>query len=412
MTSFNLREISFPVFCLIVIYAISSWVDVISVRAEVPFMMNELPEGWNLPSYLSFANILTNVGPALYLIICRLYQGKNKAEERNTHNRKDIILSFAIISIEIVSMILISFFWNRTTYIGGSNHSIALMVLLFFSGLCSSLSNLVYLPYMARFSTRYISAYYLGNGLGGFIPGLIGLGQGLGGDPTCLNVTVLTNSSCSTGSCSDSLSQYKLVPQYSPPRFSVQIYFIIVSCLLVASLISFYCLNYTSLRQHQVLRNCSQTEHFIQGKEKDADHSKEIKNLEESITPAPVKDQKYSKYKFVIYLLLTGIVHAVMFGFFPSIQPFSSLPYGGAVFNLAIRLSFMCSALASIATMFISRPPEKLLFGITLVGLISFVYQFVLALQSPSPVLQNETIGAVLVVCLFCKHILLVRIRD
>ena len=400
MTVFKLKEISFPVFCLVAIYAISSWVDVISVRVEIPFMINELPEGWNLPSYFSLANLLTNVGPALYLIICRLYQRKTKAEESNTHSQKDIVLSFAIISIEIVSMILISFFWNHTTFIGRTHHSIALMVLLFFSGLCSSLSNLVFLPYMARFSTRYISAYYLGNGLGGFIPGLIGLAQGLGGDPTCLNVTVLANNSCSASYCSNSSLQHKLVPQYSPPRFSVQIYYIIISCLLMASLISFYCLNYTSLRQHQILRKRSQTEHFVQGNEKDADHLKEMKNVEQLITPAPDKDQKYSTYKFVLYLSLTGIVHAVMFGFFPPIQPFSSLPYGGAVFNLAIRLSFMCSALGSIATMFLPRPSEKVLFGITLVGLISFVYQFVLALQSPSPILQHETFGAVLVVCL------------
>ena len=37
---------------LIAIFAIGSWIDLNGVWVELPLLVNRLPEGWNLPTYV------------------------------------------------------------------------------------------------------------------------------------------------------------------------------------------------------------------------------------------------------------------------------------------------------------------------------------------------------------------------
>ena len=399
MTCKRFNEVSYLVFILIAFYTSSSWIDVVGVRIEMPLMINVVPEGWKIASYVSLVTQLANVGPILYTIVSKVRSRINKRKASNYHSKKDVVLSFAIISIEVVSMLLISIFWNHPTYVSGKKHSVVLMVLLCCSGLCSCLSSLVFLPYMARYPAHYISAFYLGNGLSGIIPGFIGMSQGLGEEPTCLNVTVFANKSCSTSNCTDSSLQYKLIPQYPPPRFSVQVYFIIISCLLVASLVSFCCLNYTRLRRHQVPRDnlCQAAEEQVEEQDVPPDQTIVEKTF---IYIIKVDKKVYSTMELALYLSALGISQFALFGFLPSILPYVCLPYGNKVFNITVRLSYVYGGLVSVLTLFIPRPSEKVVLVFGLFGLTGFVYLLVLGLQSPHPILQHEIAGYVLVVCI------------
>ena len=390
MTYLNFSNLSLPVFTLIALYSISSWIDVVGLRVEVPFMINYVPEGWTFPSYISLTTQLANIGPLIYSIISKVQSGKTKAT--NNPGKRDIVLSFIIISIEIVSMFLISLFWNHPTSVYGKKHSVVLMVLLCCSGLCSCLSSLVFLPYMARYPAPYISAYYLGNGLSGIIPGFIGISQGLGEEPTCLNVTVFVNKSCSTSNCTDSSLQYKLIPQYPSPRFSVQVYLMVICFLLLISLISFYCLNYTRLRRHQVFQtNLSVIEEIVKN-DNEKTRNNSINDLQTSMT------KTFTTWNLSFCLIVFGITQATGYGCLPAIQPYLYLPYGSMIFNLSIRLSFICGSLGALSTLFIRQQSERIVMCVSLLGLLAFIYQFALALQSPHPILQHHVAGSILVV--------------
>lgn len=41
------------VFLLVVLFAISSWIDINGLWVELPIMVQQLPEGWHLPSYMT-----------------------------------------------------------------------------------------------------------------------------------------------------------------------------------------------------------------------------------------------------------------------------------------------------------------------------------------------------------------------
>ena len=394
----NLSEVSLPVFILISIFSISSWADVVGLWVEMPLMINELPEGWSLPSYMSLVVQLANVGPFVYFIGFNIYSRQKKAIGNDIHNKTDIILTFAIISMEILSMFLMSLFWNTTNFVGGKNRSTTLLLLLFCSGLCSCLSSLVFLPYMARYPEHYISAYYVGNGLCGIIPGLIGLSQGVGGEPKCVNATLLANESCGNISCEDP-QQFQLIPKYHPPNFSVQVYLIIMCCLLAISLISFYCLNYTKLVQHQISKNESDKNQrmFAVMNELGNQQSKELTENCNLMFEMNAKT-KQSPCELIYLLFMTGIVNAVFFGAIPSILPFSCLPYGNVTYNLSLRLSHIVGAFASISNLYIPQPNGKVMTAIVSVGLLSSAYHVILALQSPHPILHYEIAGSFLVV--------------
>ena len=49
----NLDQVSWIVYVLVMLFGISSWIDINGLFVELPLMVNVLPEGWNLPSYIS-----------------------------------------------------------------------------------------------------------------------------------------------------------------------------------------------------------------------------------------------------------------------------------------------------------------------------------------------------------------------
>uniref|UniRef100_A0A3Q3JPB1 Riboflavin transporter n=1 Tax=Monopterus albus TaxID=43700 RepID=A0A3Q3JPB1_MONAL len=48
---------------LMALFAMGSWISVNSLWVELPVIVNVLPEGWNLPAYLSVLTALGNLGP-------------------------------------------------------------------------------------------------------------------------------------------------------------------------------------------------------------------------------------------------------------------------------------------------------------------------------------------------------------
>ena len=56
-------------YILILIFNLSTWIDLISVWIELPLIVNSAPERWALPSILSLAISLANIFPILVVIL-------------------------------------------------------------------------------------------------------------------------------------------------------------------------------------------------------------------------------------------------------------------------------------------------------------------------------------------------------
>lgn len=67
-----LKEISIPTYVAVMCFAMSSWIDINGAWVEVPLLVNELPESWNLPSYLVILIQIANVGPLIYTVAKKL----------------------------------------------------------------------------------------------------------------------------------------------------------------------------------------------------------------------------------------------------------------------------------------------------------------------------------------------------
>ena len=48
-----LKEISVPVYILVMLFALASWIDINGLWVELPLLVEQSPEGWSLPSYLT-----------------------------------------------------------------------------------------------------------------------------------------------------------------------------------------------------------------------------------------------------------------------------------------------------------------------------------------------------------------------
>ena len=92
--------------------------------------------------------------------------------------------------------------------------------------------------FVARFRDIYLTSYLIGEGLSGFLPSLLALTQGVGGNPEC----VATSSINSTED---------LVPFYPPARFSITLFFVAMSVLMLSSALGFIGLDRSAIAKHQ-----------------------------------------------------------------------------------------------------------------------------------------------------------------
>lgn len=145
---------------LTVAFGVSSWVTVNGIFAELPLIIDQLPEGWAVASKLGLAIQAANIGPAVY-----------RGVRPNFRSLRPVI--YGIIGMGAVSMLLLARFWGVTAEFGGSHHSIALILFTFTAALCDCTSSLVYWPFVGAFPSEYVSGLALGENLSGVVASLL-----------------------------------------------------------------------------------------------------------------------------------------------------------------------------------------------------------------------------------------------
>lgn len=366
-------------------FGLGSWVAVNGLWVELPLIVNTLPEGWELPSYLTVIIQLANLGPLLVTLMHRLCPGRLK---------EDVVI-YSILSIGIVSCILLVFFWDRTTMVSGAVHSTAFFIITFFLALVDCTSSVTFLPFMMQLPAKYITTYFIGEGLSGFIPGVVALAQGVG-------LAKCVNSTQTASNHSNSEDLWSLQTQYLPPNFSTEVFFVFLALMMCVSLAAFVALNRLPRTFEMSTENlvpetpvpsvCSGVDN--PGAETDSDGCRSDGAAEDTSQERP----KNSMAQLVFIYAVVLWVNAATNGLLPSVQTYSCMPYGNLAYHLSAALSSVANPLACTVAMFVQNRSLLFLGLLTLLGTGFGSYNMAMAAMSPCPLFQGSLLGEILIV--------------
>ncbi|XP_025409607.1 solute carrier family 52, riboflavin transporter, member 3-A isoform X2 [Sipha flava] len=327
-------------------FGIGSWILVNSLYTQFPLLVQNAPEGWNLPSYLSIAVQTGNLGPLLY-----------SAWRKKFGNQYDRPLIISILILGIISMFLLAMFYDVTGIIFGKSHSIVLCIFTFTIALVGCTSSVLFIPSLSHYSDIYLVTYMVGEGISGFVPSLIAIIQGIG-TTTCYTV--------------ERNGQNITEKAQTNANFSSGIFFTIIGIIMCISTVSYLFLEY--------LPNCK--------KEK-------IQTKPESVEAHGTKSIHNSN---ILLLVIQGVIVFFSNGLMPSIQSYSCLPYGYIAYHLATNLSNMANPIACFVAFYTNRTSKSVIYVLCSICIVSTIYMLMTAFTSPSPPLNNSIIGVILIV--------------
>ncbi|XP_031730548.1 riboflavin transporter 2 [Anarrhichthys ocellatus] len=378
------------------LFGMGSWVSINGLWVELPLVVPHIPEGWYLPSYLSVLIQMANVGPLFVTLMHRFRPG--------ALNEAAVI--YAIIGLGTAASFLLAFFWKETVVVAGAPRSVALLVLTFFIATVDCTSSVTFLPFMMRLKARYLTTYYIGEGLSGLLPALVALIQGVG-VVHCINSTGSFNHTLNS---SDSSVTFDLRAQYQPANFSAEVFFFFLSAMMLVCLVAFLLLNY----HPSVARERPSGRYTNEGKEKSEKDRKwaEQKPMMDPYRPASQKRRSsfgtglYSwtqvLYIFVILAWANALTNVVL----PSVQSYSCLPYGSNTYHLSATMAAVANPLACFIAMFFPVRSLLLMGALTVTGSGVGAYIMGMAALSPCPLLVHGTSGGVVIVLAWVLFIL------
>ncbi|KAM5246458.1 solute carrier family 52, riboflavin transporter, member 3 [Ctenodactylus gundi] len=387
---------------LVSVFGVGSWVAINGLWVELPLLVTELPEGWNLPSYITVVIQLANIGPLVVTLLHRFRPGC----------LSEVSIIFAILLVGTAACILLAFLWNVTSRVLGGHHSLAFILLTFFLALVDCTSSVTFLPFMSRLPAHYLTTYFTGEGLSGLLPALVALAQGAG-ISTCVNVsessdatrspvtTQETHNTQGLGSPSVWTPGGHLESQYLPARFSTLVFFLLLAAMMACCLAAFFFLerqhwaqpgSIEDLLQSQVtLNSIRPREEKSAGPLGMADSSQSKACLEE-------KAAALHPAQLAFVYVLVAFANALTNGVLPSVQTYSCLPYGSLAYHLSATLSAMANPLACFLSVFLPNRSLPFLGVLMVLGTGFGAYNMAMAVMSPCPLLQGHWGGEVLIV--------------
>ncbi|XP_026546662.1 solute carrier family 52, riboflavin transporter, member 2-like [Notechis scutatus] len=375
MSSTSQRSPALLPHVLVALFGMGSWVSVNSLWVELPVVVKRLPEGWNLPAYLSVLIALGNLGPVSVALIHHF--APKRLKER--------WLIHAIQALATATALLLALLWDHTAVVAGQPRSVAFLVLAFLLALACCTSNVSFLPYMYQFPPLFVRTFFIGQGLSALLPCVLALGQGVG-QLECPNGT--------WGNASQ--------PRYLQENFSAGTYFGLLVALLVGSALAFLALVLWHGRREGPKERVPP-----EGRT----GPEEVYPLRDDSDPAlhdgtnegpPGRDSTPLLIFWTgrnIYLLgLLGVSNALTNGVLPSVQSYSCLPYGNTAFHLSVVFGNIANPVACFVAMFLLSRSLLALSIISAAGCVFGAYLMGLAVLSPCPPLQGSHLGVALVV--------------
>uniref|UniRef100_A0A7E4WE87 Riboflavin transporter n=1 Tax=Panagrellus redivivus TaxID=6233 RepID=A0A7E4WE87_PANRE len=363
-------------YVLVAIFGSSSWLSTNSVWMQLSLMVDTLPEGWSLPSYLSVAVQIACIGPLIYSILHKC---------TNFDIPKAPVIQ-ALLILCTVFTLLMAFFWDYTQTVFGKERSTALIVIMFVMALVNATSNVLFLPYMATFHPTYLTAYFVGMGLSALIPSLFSLIQGTSNFDCVFNAT-----------------SGIVEAQFHPARFGVRDFNLIMFVWMGIATASFALLHWG----HECWTQPPTPPESVKGtKSEDVERElDELQPLNQSAkysgngnqpTQSEDEDPRHSFQRYCILLGCLAFICAQMNGVVPSIQSFSALAYTPLTYHLALALGNLAQALACFLPLWFQPRSVSILVILTGIATTFCGYIVLIASQSPTPWLVHSNWGGIL----------------
>lgn len=323
-------------------FGLGSWVAVNGLWVELPLIVNTLPEGWELPSYLTLIIQLANLGPLLVTLMHKLCPGR----------LKEHLIIYCILSLGVASCVLLAFFWDQTTVVAGGRRSTAFFVITFFLSLVDCTSSVTFLPFMMQLPAKYVTTYFIGEGLSGFIPGVVALAQGVG-------MARCVNSSETAGNQTGGDATLQTV--YLPPNFSTEVFFFLLAAMMCISLTAFIALkklprSYSSADPLVAAAAAPSARSGLDNPAGPTDGEALPSTVE---GPAEGKGRpagpQHSAYQLAFIYSMVVWVNAATNGLLPSVQTYSCMPYGNLAYHLSAALSSVANPVACTVAMFFQK---------------------------------------------------------
>ncbi|XP_055617482.1 solute carrier family 52, riboflavin transporter, member 3-B [Toxorhynchites rutilus septentrionalis] len=351
---------------LVIFFGIGAWIGVNSNFVQLPLLVVHAPEGWNLPSYMVIVTQLGNIGPLLYTVLQRW------------KSFPDSYMIYAVLIVGTLGSICMAFLYETTAFVFGAERSVAMLVCVFALALVGCTSSVLFMPYMGRFRDIYLITYIIGEGLSGFLPSIVALIQGVGGNAQCIAIN---------GTDPDNPQFVSYTP---PPRFGSMEYFIFVFVVLIFSTVAFVVLDkYPRCRAEYasvVIKNGN-------------DYTYETNQPSASASsPSSTEVKIISNRNYVYLMILLGLLCMFGNGIFPSVQSYSCLPYGNIAYHLTVTLSTMANPVACFMAVFLPHTSIRAITTISLLAAAFTAYALATAFLSPAPPLVGKAIGDALVI--------------
>ena len=385
------KNVNLVLFLLVMLFGAISWMEIMGLYTELPILVHTQPEGWSLPSYLVIMTQCSIVAPIAYTLVNRFVPGDVQWREKVT--------CYGIITTGCVATLLLIFFWPKTVSVNGAEHSVAWLCLVGFICLKSNLSAVVFFPYMNRFPENYIPAYMAGDGMGGLLPGLLGLVQRAGGFE-CKNATMLIMNETSD----HNYTLHYMEVYRKEPLFSVSVYLIILLGMVIVGAISFIALDNASIcRKERVdLHALNTDEHNIEHNE---EHAASLLELDTRFTQTTEVSTQLSgtveentAWRIHLAYVLNFVAAFFVYSVEPSLRSYACLPYGYHVFDLGVKLKIIITPIAAAAVVLINSRSMVLISAMMGSAIVLVCLHIGIASMSPTPPLQNHIMGPVIVV--------------
>ncbi|KAK1785485.1 hypothetical protein P4O66_018853 [Electrophorus voltai] len=354
---------------LVALFGMGSWISVNSLWVELPVVVNTLPEGWNLPAYLSVLIAFGNLGPVAVTVTHHFAPGRL--------NERVVIHAMQVVAV--IASAFLALFWYKVATVAGEPRSVPFLLLTFILSLICCTSNVTYLPFMFCFPPQYIRTFFVGQGLSALFPCMVALVQGVG-KLECVETENGTQA------------------LYLKEHFPAQDFFWFIFVMLTISALCFLALSCSTVapsvaegaQAHPVEQGGAEEEDPLQNGGRPTAADAQVEKQAPSGT--------FWTCRNIYLLLLLGLSNALTNGVLPSVQSFTCLPYGSVTFHLSVVLGNIANPIACFVAMFVLLRSSAALGTVFLGGGVFAVYLLALAALSPCPPLLRSHAGVVMVV--------------
>lgn len=315
------------------IFGVGSWIAMNGIWIELPNLINNLPEGWKLASYLTVITQLANIGPVTYSILKRTVF-------RNHKQKLQHYTIYTIVAFGVTGCVCLAFLWKQTTFILNAHRSTALLLLTFLVSLVDCTSSVTFLPFMFVLPALYMSPFYVGENLSALLPALVALGQGVE------EYKYVDQNDTSYFQNESAMHTRKVL--VTKLRFSQDIFFIFLGIMMFSCLIAYILLNHLPLVL-SIPRSANAIVATIYEQRQSDLYSTSIDENEYNPDPSGESEHPlipfqfngtYSRFYVMKLLAMMLLLNTFQNGLVAAIGSFTYAPYGDLAYHLGMLHSF------------------------------------------------------------------------